>query len=43
MPKLGLGVSIAAIAATIVAAVKSRWEKELGLWEASSNVWEQEN
>lgn len=43
MPRLGLGISISAIAATIVAAIKQFWQDELGLWEASGNVWEQEN
>ena len=42
MPRLGLGASIAALAATVVAAIKQFWENELGLWEASGNVWEQE-
>jgi hypothetical protein len=38
MPRLGLGASIA----TLTAAIKQYWEDELGLWEASGNVWEQE-
>ena len=42
MPRLGLGASIVALAATAVAAIKQYWENELGLWEASGNVWEQE-
>jgi len=42
MPRLGLGASIAALAVTIVSAIKQYWEDELGLWEASGNVWEQE-
>ena len=42
MPRLGLGASIAALATTAVAALKQFWENELGLWESSGNVWEQE-
>ena len=42
MPSLGLGASLSAIAVTIVTAIKQFWEDELGLWEASGNVWEQE-
>ena len=42
MPRLGLGASIAALALTIVITIKQYWEDELGLWEASGNVWEQE-
>ena len=42
MPKLGLGASIAALAVTVVAAIKQFWQNELGLWESSGNVWEQE-
>ena len=42
MPRLVLGASLASLALTIVAAIKQFWENELGLWEASGNVWEQE-
>jgi|TARA_R110002020_G_scaffold81456_1_gene202370 hypothetical protein len=42
MPRIGLGASLASLAVTIVAAVKQFWENELGYWEASGNVWEQE-
>ena len=42
MTRLGLGASLASLAVTIVAAIKQFWENELGLWEASGNVWEQE-
>ena len=42
MPKLGLAASLTALAVTVVAAIKQFWQNELGLWESSGNVWEQE-